>query len=423
MANRLAGRKEKASRLEKLRPVISSLEADLKNLSERLELASAELSASLGVLKEAEAADENLKRQRAELIGQNDPDAMERALKKALSGAEKALETARQSSASAEARLKEALANAAALQKELSRAASALEEAQPVFLDRLREAGFGSEDDYLAAVLSEPERKKIQDEAQKLKDERSRLTALTKEKSGELSDAKALELTASTAEELKTAIGELSAKASGASEESGKISGRLSDNEDLKAKRGKALEAKAKASERHERLDRLHRLIGSSEGKKFRNFAQALTFERLVYHANRQLAKMSQRYLLDQEKSKRLSLSVIDGYQASQIRPTKNLSGGETFIISLALALGLSRLAGENVRVDSLFLDEGFGTLDEDALDQALDTLQSLKREGKTIGLISHVPALTERIAAAIEVKPVAPGRSVISGPGCRSVK
>ena len=85
--------------------------------------------------------------------------------------------------------------------------------------------------------------------------------------------------------------------------------------------------------------------------------------------------------------------------------------------------MGLSRLAGENVRVDSLFLDEGFGTLDEDALDQALDTLQSLKREGKTIGLISHVPALTERIAAAIEVKPVAPGRSVISGPGCRSVK
>ncbi|MDR2367759.1 MAG: hypothetical protein LBF58_06580 [Deltaproteobacteria bacterium] len=113
---------------------------------------------------------------------------------------------------------------------------------------------------------------------------------------------------------------------------------------------------------------------------------------------------------------------VVDGFQASEIRPTKNLSGGESFIVSLALALGLSKMAGEKVRVDSLFLDEGFGTLDEEALDMALDTLSSLRQDGKMIGLISHIPALTERIGARIEVSPVSAGRSAISGPGCRKI-
>jgi exonuclease SbcC len=112
-------------------------------------------------------------------------------------------------------------------------------------------------------------------------------------------------------------------------------------------------------------------------------------------------------------------LNVIDSYQANEVRTTKNLSGGETFIVSLALALGLSRLASQRVRVDSLFLDEGFGTLDEEALDVALDTLSSLQQEGKLIGVISHVPALKERISTKIQVSPKGAGRSVLMGPGC----
>jgi len=102
--------------------------------------------------------------------------------------------------------------------------------------------------------------------------------------------------------------------------------------------------------------------------------------------------------------------------------PRKNLSGGETFIVSLALALGLSRMASKNVRVDSLFLDEGFGTLDDDALETALDTLAELQQDGKLIGVISHVPALKERISTQIQVIPETGGRSSLSGPGCMRV-
>ncbi len=109
----------------------------------------------------------------------------------------------------------------------------------------------------------------------------------------------------------------------------------------------------------------------------------------MIGQANRQLQKMSDRYLLVRDREQPLELNVVDGYQAGEIRSTKNLSGGESFIVSLALALGLSSMASRNVRVDSLFLDEGFGTLDEEALDTALETLAGLQQDGKLIGVIS----------------------------------
>jgi exonuclease SbcC len=171
-----------------------------------------------------------------------------------------------------------------------------------------------------------------------------------------------------------------------------------------------------------ERWERLHTLIGSGDGKKFRNFAQGLTFELMVAHANRQLQKMSDRYILVRDSTEPLELNVIDNYQAGEIRSTKNLSGGESFIASLALSLGLSSMASRNVRVDSLFLDEGFGTLDEDALETALETLSGLQQDGKLIGIISHVPALKERIGTQIQVEAASSGRSRLSGPGCRRI-
>lgn len=180
-----------------------------------------------------------------------------------------------------------------------------------------------------------------------------------------------------------------------------------------------ALEAQKKECARWEQL---HSLIGSSDGKKFRNFAQGLTFELMVAHANRQLQKMSDRYILVRDCSEPLELNVIDNYQAGEIRSTKNLSGGESFIASLALSLGLSSMASRTVAVDSLFLDEGFGTLDEDALETALETLAGLQQEGKLIGIISHVPALKERIGTRIQVETGSSGRSRLSGPGVKQL-
>ena len=142
----------------------------------------------------------------------------------------------------------------------------------------------------------------------------------------------------------------------------------------------------------------------------------------MVSHANRQLEKMTDRYLLIRDERQPLELNVVDSYQAGEIRSTKNLSGGESFIVSLTLALGLSKMASQKVRVDSLFLDEGFGTLDEEALETALETLSGLQQDGKLIGIISHVSALKERISTQINITPVSGGRSSLSSPGCTKI-
>ena len=126
---------------------------------------------------------------------------------------------------------------------------------------------------------------------------------------------------------------------------------------------------------------------------------------------------MSDRYVL--VRATDLGLDVIDHYQGGERRAVKNLSGGESFMVSLALALGLSKMSSRRIRIDSLFLDEGFGTLDEEALNTTLDALSRLERENKLIGIISHVAALKESIPTRIEVVKVSGGNSRLSGAGC----
>ncbi|EOE4569540.1 MULTISPECIES: exonuclease subunit SbcC [Klebsiella] len=151
----------------------------------------------------------------------------------------------------------------------------------------------------------------------------------------------------------------------------------------------------------------LNSLIGSSTGDRFRKFAQGLTLDNLVWLANQQLNRLHGRYLLQRKASEALELEVVDTWQADAVRDTRTLSGGESFLVSLALALALSDLVSHKTRIDSLFLDEGFGTLDSETLDTALDALDALNASGKIIGVISHVEAMKERIPVQIKVKKI----------------
>ncbi len=164
--------------------------------------------------------------------------------------------------------------------------------------------------------------------------------------------------------------------------------------------------------------EELHALVGSADGSKFQRFVQGLTFEMLVAQANRQLQRMTDRYLLLQDPERPLEFSVCDSYQGGEIRSSKNLSGGESFLVSLALALGLSRMIGGESRVESLFLDEGFGSLDEETLEVALQALGELQGSCRLVGVISHVGALAERVSNQIRVIPMSGGRSRLEGPG-----
>ncbi|MCG8707157.1 AAA family ATPase [Brenneria sp. 4F2] len=163
----------------------------------------------------------------------------------------------------------------------------------------------------------------------------------------------------------------------------------------------------AHSQQRYDDWNCLNELIGSQKGDKFRKFAQGLTLDHLVYLANLQLARLHGRYLLQRQVNDELKLQIVDTWQADAIRDTRTLSGGESFLVSLALALALSDLVSNKTSIDSLFLDEGFGTLDAETLDAALDALDNLNASGKTIGVISHVEAMKERIPVQIKVDKV----------------
>ena len=167
------------------------------------------------------------------------------------------------------------------------------------------------------------------------------------------------------------------------------------------------------------RWQRLKDLIGSRDGNKFRRFAQGQTLRQLVQLANRHLARLNDRYVLRQQyqqdkPEQALEITIIDRYQGDHERKVNTLSGGETFLVSMALALGLSDLASDRVRIDTLFIDEGFGTLDQETLATAMQTLESLQHTGKVIGIISHVPALQEAITTQVRVQKQGSGRSTV---------
>nr|MCU0354933.1 ATP-binding cassette family protein [Cytophagales bacterium] len=170
----------------------------------------------------------------------------------------------------------------------------------------------------------------------------------------------------------------------------------------------------ARQRNEHARWKALDQLIGSSRGDEFNKFAQGLTLAQLVQLANRYLDQLNTRYQIQRTPHTDLELEILDRDQADNIRPVKTLSGGETFLVSLALALGLSDIAGRKTRIESLFIDEGFGTLDPNALDTAITTLENLQATGKMIGIISHVEALKDRITTQVQVVRQPGGNSTI---------
>jgi exonuclease SbcC len=162
----------------------------------------------------------------------------------------------------------------------------------------------------------------------------------------------------------------------------------------------------------------MNELIGSGDGKKFRSFAQSLTLDILLSMANGHLQSLAPRFAVMRVPSSEMELQMVDRDMGDDIRSVNNISGGESFLVSLSLALGLSSLASGATRIGSLFIDEGFGSLDQDTLDVALSTLDALQASGRMVGVISHVAGLTERIGTRIEVKPCGGGRSRVQVKG-----
>ncbi len=412
---------EKVGKKGEVEKQIAAIDREISRLEAVIETQSMALTEKREKVQQLERELAATREERKEIYGDKDPGQEEEKLNRAVVDAEETEKEAASQNALMQQNLTAAKTKVGSLEERIARRQPELETQQTDFSSALVNAGFEDEQKFLRTRLTTEERDALSGREKELDNKETELKVRQTDQQTRLAAETAKEITDKTLEELEPQLKE--------SEES------LKELRDTVAGLGHVLKEDAAAKERIKekqsaiaaqqkecnRWDKLHSYIGSADGKKYRNFAQGLTFELMVSHANRQLKEMTDRYLLMHDQQHPLELYVVDNYQAGEIRSTKNLSGGESFIVSLALALGLSKMASQKVRVDSLFLDEGFGTLDEEALETALEALARLQQDGKLIGIISHISALKERIRTQINVSPLSGGKSEISGPGVKA--
>jgi exonuclease SbcC len=397
---------------------LHTAEASLRSFVEQLAALDDDLTARRKEVGAAFAEVESGKKERYELFGEKSPDAEEERLERLAQAARDQLASASEVQSAARQALAVLDTSIAELRRSVEEELEEVGSREAECGKALAGKGFADEAAFIAASLSEVERERIENLATSLENRKRDIDLKRSDREARLRDELERRLTASSADELSSKIDALQEQLRDARGRIGAIASQLEAHTQAADEHRSKMEAVEAQRAECRRWEMLHGLIGSADGKKFRNFAQGITFEIMINHANKQLSRMTDRYVLLHDPSGALELSVIDQWQAGEIRSTRNLSGGESFIVSLALALGLSQMSSRNVRVDSLFLDEGFGTLDEEALETALKTLGSLQQSGKLIGVISHVPALRDRIATHIRVTPLNGGRSAIDGPG-----
>ena len=263
-------------------------------------------------------------------------------------------------------------------------------------------------------ILDEKLVNSFRKELQVLAEEEAKLKGIKESLEKELGEANKKDDQTITLEQLITELGALNVKCEELKKNIWEQESKLKINNENIAKQ-KQYGEKLNALQKELNIwSLMNTIIGDATGKRFSDFVQDITLKKLIDYGNKRLNGFSDRYILDKE-SKSDTLMVIDTYMGNTSRSVTSLSGGETFMLSLALAFGLSDLAAKNVEIESLFIDEGFGTLDPDSLDQAITILENMQSDGnKSIGIISHVGELKDRIGAKIKLLRTGAGYSTI---------
>ncbi|MES2164767.1 MAG: SbcC/MukB-like Walker B domain-containing protein, partial [Pseudomonadota bacterium] len=412
---------------------IATVDVEVKALCEAQAKAGLDAVNARVIYSSADAALKDMQQQRMALWGGKEVRDVETALNAAIDAARErlaGLQTAAQQAAHARARADEALAQAAqrlaALHGASASAAAALSDWLAAFQQRQPDAGL-RDLEHLHALLAHS--------AEQVDAERAALQAIDRAadnaatvlaerlRQREQHQLSAPPERASEDEQtpialLAAALNELAVERKTAHDHATALQLALAQD-DAKRQQSQAMLAEIEQQEAIEqRWARMNDLIGSADGKKFRNYAQQFTLDVLLGYANAHLNHLARRYQLeriDNPASPSLALLVRDQDMGGEMRSVHSLSGGESFLVSLALALGLASLSSNRVRVESLFIDEGFGSLDAETLRVAMDALDGLQAMGRKVGVISHVQEMTERIAVKILVQPSAGGKSAVT--------
>ena len=275
-----------------------------------------------------------------------------------------------------------------------------LQKAKEDFYLKLKSQNFTDIEDFQKSILNQNEIEKIESKKNEIEKKKVQIEAKLNDKKNQIKDKSFKE------EDFinkKREIKELEEERDEIIQTIASFKERLSNNEKNENKIKSIKEEIERKQKEFKTLDMLNTLIGSSDGGKYRKFASLITLDMLISIANHHLKSLNDRYTLKRGE-KELDIEIIDGYQADIKRPIETLSGGESFIVSLSLALALSDLVSDKTKIGSLFLDEGFGTLDSETLEAVLSALNSLKNQGRIVGIISHLEALKDRINRQIKI-------------------
>ncbi|MBJ7881752.1 AAA family ATPase [Gelidibacter salicanalis] len=365
---------------------------------------------------------ENLKQTTAQWITSSDLKVKKEAVRKKLYAAED-IDIKVQSLLSRWTQTLEKIRHTSLLISELTTKVKSISEERVLFenqLQRILEAErIDSIPQLKAFILSEGKAEEIRQKKHRFQLQQERLKTEKESAQKEIDTFKTVVKTTEPIAELQAEYHKLEEEFSSLNEKIGAIKTQLETDKKAKEKQ-RLLASKLKDLKKEEALWKtMNGLIGDANGKRFSNFVQDLTLEQLIGYTNLRLQDLSDRYRVDiptaDEADKNDSLKVFDSHQGDARRSINTLSGGETFMVSLAMAFALSDLAAKNVKIESIFIDEGFGTLDPDTLNQAITILEKMQNEGdKSIGVISHVEALKERISTQIRLEKTGAGYSTV---------
>ncbi|OEE68996.1 exonuclease SbcC [Enterovibrio norvegicus FF-33] len=399
---------QNTQRKDALGKAVALLESELAGISRELialneqQLAmQADSEKLLGVLN-------GVKAQRDALFGDKVAEQERQNSAVKLANAEQALTLSQQQAQQCQGDLRAIQAEVSSLEQALNSQKEDTANKETTWNERLLASPFSSLDAFQSALLPEDEKQQLLVEKRQLEHALEVAKVLLQKAQNHVAEVLAHEnaerLQQTPLDEVETALQAQTDVLNQLAKRSGELSNELSSDKQRRENQQALFAEIERLRADYDDIQYLHSLIGSQKGDKFRKFAQGLTLDNLVYLANKQLDRIHGRYQLNRKQGEGLELSVLDTWQGDIERDTKTLSGGESFLVSLALALALSDLVSHKTSIDSLFLDEGFGTLDSETLDIALDALDSLNASGKMIGVISHIEAMKERIPTQLRV-------------------
>ncbi|ABC27789.1 ATPase involved in DNA repair [Hahella chejuensis KCTC 2396] len=408
LETRNAEAREYQARQEKLEQGVKQagdLERQLEHAAEKATEIAQTLKGLQENLTQTQAALAEKKAQRQALFGDKSPTEERKRMQEQLAAAEKRWTTLQEDKERADTALQQHLGREELLKTQLGSQRALLSDAERLWSEALAASRFADQTAFEQALLNEEERQALAVLKQELDQQKDRAATLKQRAEAELNELLATPATQLSEPELAEQLQTVADGLKAVSQKQGEIRQLLQSDQTRRMSRQKLLVDIESQQQRYDDWAYLSSLIGAADGAKFRRYAQGLTLDHLVYLANQHLSRLHGRYELERREGEALELQVVDTWQADTVRDTKTLSGGESFLVSLALALALSDLVSHKTSIDSLFLDEGFGALDSETLEVALDALDCLNASGKMIGVISHVEAMKERISVQIKVK------------------